>query len=198
MEYTLFVDESYGSDHYYIAGVLTSELELLDLNKRFSKLASLYQERNNLAHTPEFHGHFIMTGRDDWFALEANFGSAIALLNKLTVAISQSGSTIFVEGVDTKKLNKRYKYPNHPHEICFRHLLERVNEYLIKNGAIGTACKVVADTVPDQSSYQEQVNDYCRLATPGWRSQKLVCIDPLIDFVDSREHFGVIGQNVVL
>ncbi|MBM7824227.1 hypothetical protein JOD55_000054 [Arcanobacterium pluranimalium] len=194
MEYTLFVDESYNAGHYYIAGVLATASQLADLESRFLKIASYYQIVNNLPHLPEFHGHSIMTGRDDWVAVNGNFGSSITLLHRLTTAISQSGVEIFIEGVDTKRLNDRYKYPDPPHEICLRHLLERINEHLYHTSEV---CKVIADTVPDEATYQQRIEYYCGALTLGYRSQKLLHIDPTINFVDSRNHFGVQSADIV-
>ncbi|AMN72853.1 hypothetical protein BFF98_08080 [Corynebacterium pseudotuberculosis] len=60
-------------------------------------------------------------------------------------AIQNSGARVYLEGVDVKRLNARYKYPDSPHEIALRHTLERVNEYC---AIAGQMCKVIADTVP--------------------------------------------------
>lgn len=194
MEYTLFVDETYGAGHYYIAGVLASATQVEELNRSLARMAEYYQTVNNLSQIPEFHGHSIMTGRDDWAVLQGNFGSAIALLGRLTRAISGSGVAIFIEGVDTKRLKARYRYPDSPHEVCLRHLLQRVDEHL---AATGASCKVVADTVPDEDAYQQLVEYYCDAVTPGYRGRQLVCIERTIDFVDSREYFGVQSADIV-
>lgn len=194
MTYKLFIDESYCSAHYYVAGVLVSPQELEDLEQRFSRMAQYYQTVNNLSHIPEFHGHSIMTGKDDWRTIRGNFGSASALMQRLTREIAQTNATIFIEGVDVDKLNKRYKYPAPPHEICLRHLLERVNEHL---SSIGATCKVIADTVPDEIMLQQRVSYYRDATTPGYRGQQLVQFIGDVEFVDSYDHFGVQSADIV-
>ncbi|NMX10624.1 DUF3800 domain-containing protein [Mobiluncus mulieris] len=194
VEYTLFVDESYDARDYYIAGVLASSTQLSELERRLQRMAEYYQRVNNRSQVPEFHGHSIMTGRDDWAVLEENFGSAIALLGRLARAISNSGVAIFIEGVDTKRLNARYRYPDSPHEVCLRNLLERVDEYLESTRA---KCKVIADMVSDENSYQQRFDYYCDAVTPGYQGRQLVCIERTIDFVDSREYFGVQSADIV-
>ncbi|MDY5127540.1 DUF3800 domain-containing protein [Actinotignum sp. SLA_B059] len=194
MKHTLFIDESYGEGHFYIAGVLATDEQLADLNRRFAARASYYQIVNNLPHIPEFHGHSIMTGRDDWTALKRNFGSAIALLKRLTTEISRSGAAIFIEGVDTRRLNSRYKYPDAPYEVCLRNLLESVNLFLSN---AGDTCRVIADSVPDSDTYAQRMDYYCSVTNPGYRRRQLMCIEGPMEFVDSRQHFGIQSADIV-
>lgn len=74
-----------------------------------------------------------------------------------------------------------------PHRIPGR-TPERVNEYCALNG---TMCKVIADMVPQQDDFNEAIQGFTRVSTPGYRSQKLLCVDGDIEFVDSRESRGV-------
>lgn len=184
----LFVDESYQHDHYYVSGVLVDEKQSETLVTRLNQLADGVQERNNWVASPEFHGHALMNGLDDWKSLNGNFGARVTIYQRVLHAIQNSGARVYLEGVDVNRLNARYKYPDSPHEIVLRHLLERVNEYCAREGKM---CKVIADMVPQQDDFNEAVQGFTRVGTPGYRSQRLLCIDGDIEFVDSRDSRGV-------
>ncbi|WP_257182702.1 hypothetical protein [Corynebacterium cystitidis] len=67
-------------------------------------------------------------------------------------------------------------------------MLERFSEYCSGTGAM---CKVTADMVPQQDDFNEAIQGFTRVSTPGYRSQKLLCVDGYIEFVDSRSGRGV-------
>lgn len=186
--YQLFVDESYQRGHYYVAGVLVDEKQSKTLATRLDELADGVRERNNWPAPPEFHGHALMNGLDDWKSLNGNFGACVNIYQKVLHAIQNSGARVYLEGVDVNRLNARYKYPDSPHEVALRRTLERVNEYCALNGKM---CKVIADMVPQQDNFNEAIQGFTRVGTPGYRSQKLLCVDGDIEFVDSRESRGV-------
>ena len=166
--YQLFVDESYQKGHYYVAGVLVDEKQSEALATRLDELADDLRERNNWLAPPEFHGHALMNGLDDWKSLNGNFGACVAIYQKVLHAIQNSGARVYLEGVDVNRLNARYKYPDSPHEVALRHTLERVNEYCALNG---TMCRVIADMVPQQDDFNEAIQGFTRVSTPGYRSQ---------------------------
>lgn len=186
--YQLFVDESYQKDHYYVAGVLVSEKQSDTLVARLDELAEGVRQRNSWPASPEFHGHALMNGLDDWKSLSANFGARVTIYQKVLHAIQNSGARVYLEGVDVNRLNARYKYPDTPHEVVLRHMLERVNEHCAREGEM---CKVIADIVPQQDNFNEAIQGFTRVSTPGYRSQRLLCVEGDIQFVDSRESRGV-------
>ncbi|APB11304.1 hypothetical protein A4R63_07315 [Corynebacterium pseudotuberculosis] len=186
--YNLFVDESYQHSHYYVAGVLVDEKQCRDLEARLDDLAQGIQTRNQWLAPPEFHGHALMNGLDDWKSLSGHFGACVNIYQKVMHAIQNSGARVYLEGVDVKRLNARYKYPDSPHEIALRHTLERVNEYC---AIAGQMCKVIADTVPQQDQFNEAIQGFVRTSTPGYRGQRLLCVNGDIEFVDSRVSRGV-------
>lgn len=184
----LFVDESYQQDHYYIAGVLVTDKQRTTLESRMDDLAESVRARNGWSAAPEFHAHALMNGLDDWAAFRGNFGRSVAEYQKVMHAIQNSGARVYLEGVDVNRLNARYKYPDSPHEVSLRHLLERVNEQCAKEGI---QYKVVADSVPEQDNFNEAIQNFARWGTPGYKSQRLLCVDGDIRFVDSRTSRGV-------
>ena len=162
--YQLFVDESYQKGHYYVAGVLVDEKQCETLVTRLDELADGLRERNGWLVSPEFHGHALMNGLDDWKSLNGNFGACVSIYQKVLHAIQNSGARVYLEGVDVNRLNARYKYPDSPHEVALRHTLERVNEYCARNGEM---CKVIADMVPQQDDFNEAIQGVTRVSTPG-------------------------------
>ncbi len=186
--YCLFADESYRKDHYYVAGILVTGRQAQVLENRLNELAEHIRVRNDLPEAPEFHGHALMNGQDDWSFLRGNFGASVRIYQQVLHAIRNAGVRGYLEGVDVKRLNARYRYPDSPHEITLRHVLERVNEHCAQDGQ---RCRVIADTVPQEDKFKQAIQEFTKIGTPGYRSQRLLCIEGDICFVDSRESRGV-------
>ncbi|MHC9696730.1 hypothetical protein ACQXZ6_05900 [Corynebacterium diphtheriae] len=123
-----------------------------------------------------------MNGLDDWADLAGKFGSSFSIYQKVMHAIQNSGARVYLEGVDVNRLNARYRYPDNPHEVTLRHLLERVNEYCAQQGE---KYKIIADTVPQEDAFNAAIQMFTRLETPGYRAQQLYCVEGDIEFVDS-------------
>lgn len=129
-----------------------------------------------------------MNGLDDWVSFHGKFGVCVATYQKVMHIIQNSGARVYLEGVDVNRLNARYKYPDSPHEVTLRHTLERINEQCAREGS---HFQVIADMVPQQADFNETIQGFTRIGTPGYRSQKLLCLDGDIEFVDSRNSRGV-------
>lgn len=190
----LFIDESYQRDHYYVAGVLADEKQERALVERLNHLSHQAQARNHWKRPPEFHGHALMNGLEDWTDLRSHFGACVTIYQSVMHAVQNSGAKVFLEGVDVKRLNARYRYPESPHEITLRHLLERVNEFCAENGQ---RCQVVADTVPGHEEFNRNIQRFSDIETPGFRGQRLLCIEGDIEFIDSRLSRGVQAADMV-
>lgn len=190
---SLFIDESYKRDHYYLAGVLVDDKQKEKLNSDLDEFANKLQKRNQWSKPPEFHGHRLMNALDDWTSLQDHIGARIAIYQKVMHIVQNSGARVYLEGVDTKRLNARYRYPDKPHEIVLRHLLERVNEHCAKEN---TKCKIIADSVPHQDEYNDAIQNFKIMGTPGYKSQILLNIDGNINFVDSRRIRGVQAADI--
>lgn len=162
--FKLFIDESYRRDHCYVAGVLVNERQERVLTDRLDYLAYQAQMRNHWKYSPEFHGHALMNGLEDWVDLREHFGACISIYQSVMHSVQNSGALVFLEGVDIRRLHSRYRYPQSPHEITLRHLLERVNEFCAETGA---RCQVVADIVPGQEEFNKIFKSLQRLKPPG-------------------------------
>lgn len=191
----LFVDESYYRDYFYTAGVLVDEYQEARLIERLDYLAESLQHRYQWPESPEFHGHSLMNGLDDWEDFRGRYGSCISTYQKVMHAIQNSGARVYLEGVDVKRLHARYRYPDSPYEITLRHLLERINDYC---SVKASTFKVIADNVPRQEIYNSAIQRYTILDTPGYRHQKLTCLDGDIEFIDSRDSRGIQAADMTV
>lgn len=188
MRSTLFVDESYGADHYYVSGVLVDDQSLKDLTARLDAFSEAVASRHGLAKPPEFHAHAIMNAGEDWKFLHNDVGTRVAILRRLITEIAAASPEIVIEGVDVARLHARYRYPDSPYEISLRHMLERVNDRCRRYGA---DCQVFADMIDRSEDFVEAIDGYTRTGTPGYRSSRLARIEQPITYIDSRESRGL-------
>lgn len=193
MQTRLFVDESYGEDHYYVSGVLVNEKVNAELTGKLNALGAGIAEKFNLSSSPEFHAHEMMSARGDWKFLKNDVPTRIAILRKTVIEIVNSGPQIIIEGVDVERLNARYRYPDPPYEIALRHMLERVNDRCSRHG---NECLVEADMISRSQDFREAIEGYTRSGTPGYRPSKLGNIEQPIDFVDSRSSRGIQAADI--
>ena len=80
---SLFIDESYKRDHYYLAGVLVDDKQKEKLNSDLDEFANKTTKnaisgQNHL----KFHGHRLMNALDDWTSLQDHIGARIAIYRK--------------------------------------------------------------------------------------------------------------------
>lgn len=195
MQIRLFIDESYGDDHYYVAGVLADEHVLADLTRRLDALAEDLADRYGLTAPVEFHAHEIMSATGAWKPLKSDVGTRIAILRKALLETAESGVKIFIEGVDVKRLRARYRYPDSPYEVSLRHLLERVD---LRCATYGHTCTVEADMISKQSDFVEAIEGYQRTRTPGYRPSKLERIVSPITYIDSKTSRGIQAADMAV
>lgn len=183
----LFVDESYGSDDYYVAGVLVSEGQYRRLVAGIGQVRQHASERFGLPHDVEFHAHRLMQAQGDWACMQGQLHESVAIYRNVLRAIVASGAGVVLEGVDVRRLNARYRYPDSPYEVALRHLLERVDGWC---AGWGVNCRVTADLVDRQGDFAEAIAGYTRVGTPGFRPSRLErIVGP--QWVDSRSEIGV-------
>jgi hypothetical protein len=101
---------------------------------------------------------------------------------------------MFIDGVDVARLNARYRYPDPPHRVTLRYLLEAVDRHAVRSGERVT---VIADEVPDQEDHGRRAADYQMAGTGGYRSSKLATIDMPITFGASHESPGLQAADLL-
>lgn len=183
-----FVDESYSKDRYYVGAYVVRDDQLAALKHAVSRVRD-YAKGFGVGIDAELHGHEIMSGKGEWAALRGRTRAALSIYRRaLTEASSVVGARAFVEGVDIPRLNARYRYPQPPHQIALRHLLERLNSHA---AAVGDRVVVIADEVPDQQAHAMRMASYQTLTTGGYKPSKLARIEFPINFGRSAESPGL-------
>lgn len=183
MGYALFLDESYGRDHFYVAGVLVDEAQARKLESGLDGLAVRLQRRNQWEELPEFHGHSLMNGLDDWKELRPYFGVRLSVYMDVLRVVRASGARVFIQGVDVQRLNARYMYPPPPFEVALSRLLSVVDEWC---ALVGARCSVVADERGEYARVERLDTRFM------WRNPRpLRMIREDISFTESRGSYGV-------
>ncbi|MFR4189218.1 MAG: DUF3800 domain-containing protein [Corynebacterium variabile] len=195
MQIRLFIDESYGDDHYYVAGVLADDQALANLTRRLDALAEDLAEQYGLEAPVEFHAHEIMNGKKKWKPLNGNTAARVSILRRALLEVEASGVKICIEGVDVKRLRTRYRYPDPPYEISLRHLLERVDARCVQYGHM---CVVEADMIDKKNDFIEAIAGYQRTNTPGYRPSQLGSIVSPISYIDSRSSRGIQAADMAV
>lgn len=182
-----YLDESYGADDYYVAGVVLSDAQYLQLVRKVTDLRTQVADAFGVPNDVEFHGHRLMQAREDWDCMAGQLHEAVGVYRKFLRAIVDSGAVVLLEGVDVRRLRARYRYPDSPYEVVLRHLLERVDT-MARAG--GEHCEVTADLVDRHADFAEAIAGYTRVGTPGFRPSRLErIVGPT--WVDSRSEIGV-------
>ncbi len=189
----LFIDESYGADDYYVAGVLVTESQYNRLVTGLDEVRLHAGVKFGLEPEVEFHAHRLMQAQGEWACMKGQLHEAVAVYRHALRAIVASGSVVLFEGVDVRRLNGRYRYPDSPYEVTLRHLLERADGWCAGWDA---TCEMTADMIDRQEDFAEAIAGYTRVGTPGFRPSRLERIlGP--EWVDSRTELGVQAADMV-
>lgn len=141
----------------------------------------------------EFHAHRLMQAQGDWECMKGQLHESVAIYRHVLRAIVGSGAGVMLEGVDVRRLNARYRYPDSPYQVALRHLLERADGWC---AGWGVNCRVTADLIDRQEDFAEAIAGYTRVGTPGFRPSRLERIlGP--EWVDSRTEIGVQAADMV-
>lgn len=188
-----FVDESYTRDRYYVSAYVVPEASLAAVRAAL-RTASGYAAGFGISASAEFHGYELMSGRGEWKPVRGRPRAAVAIYRfALAELAAVPGARLFVQGVDVARLNARYRYPEPPHLVALRHLLEEVDRF-----AVSARQKVVVieDEVPDQADHARKVEDYQRLGTGGYKPRMLRTVELPITFGPSAESPGLQASDL--
>ena len=195
-ELVAFVDESYRDDHYYVGAVVCASGNLIDLSQRLSAIRHECARKYGVdPQATEFHAHDLMQGRNDWDALRGRTGEAVWVYRQVVRAIVDTNSRILIEGIDVRRLHARYAYPDPPHEVALRHLLERIDE---RCADAGRTVHVECDIIDKQNELTRVFQRFASTGTPGYRSSRLPRIHQPLSFVDSRTSDGVQAADMAI
>lgn len=190
-----FIDESYTNTHYYQAAIVIREQNLHRLEDLKSEVIE-YVKGFGVENLIELHAHSLMTSRDGWEALENKARARISIFKKIQSLISDLPARVFIEGVDVPQLHIRYKYPDSPHTVTLRHLLEDIQSFA---HSMDEQVTIFCDEIGDAKVHQRHFEYYKSTNTSGYKPSSLHNLDSL-SFVKSHEHPGiqVVDQIVYL
>lgn len=190
-----FVDESYSRERYFVGAFVVRDDQLAVVKKAVGATLR-YAEGFGVDSAAELHGHEIMSGKGDWSPLRGKTRAALSIYRQaLTQIAGIRDARAFVEGVDVARLNARYSYPQPPHQIALRHLLEKLNTHA---AAVGDRVVVIADEVPDQQAHAMRMASYQTLTTGGYKPSRLARIDFPITFGKSAESPGLQCADLIV
>jgi hypothetical protein len=190
-----FIDESYTKDRYYVCAFVVPEGQIAALDAAI-KRAGVYAEGFGVAAGAEFHAHEMMSGLSDWRPVRGNPRASLAIYrHALHQLVAVPGAKMFIEGVDIPRLNARYSYPEPPHRVTLRYLLEAVDRYALK---IGEQVLVIADELPDQVAHGDRAALYQTIGTGGYRSSMLTTVQMPIRFGSSAQSPGLQASDLIV
>ncbi|PPG55758.1 DUF3800 domain-containing protein [Rathayibacter sp. AY1C5] len=187
-----YVDESYTQDFYFIGAAVTTQEKWEQLERGYAALREQIAADHGVPADVEFHGHELMGGAGEWAPLRGKHREAAGIYAAALRIAQEAEVRYLFRGVDVKRLNARYRYPEQPHKVVLQHLLERVNEYRRYVFSSDTEeVIVVADEIATQEEHRRQFESYQLLGTPGYRPSKLDLISSPIQFASSRNAAGL-------
>lgn len=183
-----FIDESYTAERYYVGAIIVREENLAHIRDALSDARGYAAGFGVATQNVEFHAHSIMSGRDGWEAVRGKARAAIAIYTDVITRIAGLPVRLIVEGVDIKRLNARYRYPQPPHAVALRHLLEQIDLFAESKGDVVT---VIADEVQNHTQHVADAMRYQVDGTGGFRPRTLRQIQMPIYFGSSEDSPGV-------
>ncbi|MCV7176754.1 DUF3800 domain-containing protein [Mycolicibacterium sphagni] len=188
-----FIDESYGEDDYYVGGLVLTPDQLAAIERELEAFKAVVAEKFDVPESIEFHAHEIMHGKGSWRTLDGRVHESVWVCRRVLQIAANSGARIHIQGVDVRRLNARYRYPDSPYRVTLRHLLERVHDECQWRRCRST---VTADILDESDTATAAIAGFVRKATPGYRSTRLCHIEPM-NYVDSQTSLGVQAADVV-
>ncbi len=179
-----YVDESYNGDKFWIAALLCPEHTVAPLAQKLDKVVhDASRSYRDIDFKAELHGHALFHGKDDWRPLRAMPRARIGVLHAAFTAIASEDVEIVIRGVDVRRLNARYIYPDHPHSVALSHLLERLDE---RADALRQPVLVIADEVDRADDHRRDLWMFQQYSTDGYRARQIRNIVDTIHFAPSR------------
>jgi hypothetical protein len=162
-----FVDESDHGDFHCFAAVLADEDATKGLTDRLNTLMAQACLDYGVPDTTEFHAHPMFHGKEAWESVGQR--ARANLHEKVIDAIIEADVTLLLRHVSRQRLEDRQarnNYPENfpPEQVCFQHILQRVNEVARTRGEYAL---VIADERGDRERHRERFKTYQTAGTPG-------------------------------
>lgn len=181
-----FTDESYSDAHYYQAALVIDEKDLWKLEVILDE-ARQYVQGFGVISSIEFHGNEIMSARKGWEPIAGNFRIKSSIFKFIFRRLARINATLIIQGVDVNRLKNRYKYPDSPHEITHKNLLDALDRYA---ESCNEKVWVISDQIHLQTRLQQLFSIYQIISTGGLFPRYLTNILE-IEHVQSHQHSGI-------
>lgn len=181
-----FTDESYSDLHYYQAAFIINESDL-PLLENLIQEAGKYAMGFGVAAGIEFHGNAIMSATKGWEPLGRNFRAKSAIFNDALRRISALNAVLIIQGVDVRRLRNRYSYPESPHEVTHKNLMDAIDRFAEYKGE---KVSIYSDQIDTQNRLEMLFSQYQLLSTGG-RSPRYLREILTIEYVESHMHPGI-------
>jgi len=190
-----YLDESYDRDQYWIAALICREEEVVPLTAALDEVVEDAAEGfRGISERAELHGYCLFHGEDDWESLEPMPRARIGVYNAAFGAIGASNVRIIIRGVNRRRLEERYFYPDHPHSVVLSHLLERIDELAASEDELAL---IIADEVDQADAYRRNLWMFQRYSTTGYRARQLTRIIDTLHFAPSTSSRLVQAADLV-
>lgn len=189
-EWIAHLDESQQRSHYFVGAALAPDDVWQEITLRLNVLRASIASTYGISSSVEFHGNPLMNGKDGWEPLRGKHREVTnTYLRALSTLDGLEAPHFFFYGVDVQRLNARYRYPMHPHEVCMDHLLERIDDFA-RDEQLGQVA-VVADQSSEEKQLQDRFARNQRVGTVGYRSSRLEQIKAPLKFSCSSDTDGL-------
>lgn len=178
-----YLDESYTADRYYIATLAVPDDAARSLTRALDDVVRKAATEHGVDEKAELHGHALMHGKEDWALMGPKIRARIGVYDAAMKAMGDHDVHVILRGVNVAALKKRYVKPYPPHSVVLQHTLERINGL---SATRGHRALLIADELPDQDQYRDDLGAYQELGTPGYLPSQLTNIVDTIHFAPSR------------
>ena len=144
----------------------------------------------------EFHGYDIFQGEGEWSVLKNRQRHRILVYKLALQAIVKSGCTIWISGVETEGLQRKYReWAYHPHEVALHNLLDALDT---RHTPQNVQIQVIADNVPEKAIREARMAAFKANGTMGHANQSLRRIRMPFTWLESDSHAGLQAVDMAL
>jgi len=189
-----YLDESYTSDHYYIATMICPDHQALSLDTELDDVVNrAATDYSGIKPTAELHGHDIFQGKQDWEPLKTMVRARIGVYSHALAAIANHQVALVIEGIHP---TSRMRVSD-PHSLLMRWTLERIDEYACKHDDLALVIADEPGQYTQQREYRADLGSYRTSGTGGWRSRKITRVVDTLHFAPSHSSRLVQASDLV-
>lgn len=190
------LDESYQSTSwYFVAACLGSQMQMRNLDHLLQEVSQQLIE-HDIDPWLEFHGYEIFQGEGEWSFLKKRQRQRILVYTLVLKALANSGCTVWISGVETLGLRRKYgDWAYHPHEVALHNLLDSIDT---RHNPQNAQIQVIADNVSEKALREARMANFKANGTMGHGNQSLRRIKMPFTWLESANHSGLQAVDMAL